>query len=855
MAAKSDRLSDYAQKRDFSVTSEPSGKAIPQKRGKPVFVVQKHDATRLHYDFRLEWDGVLLSWAVTKGPSDDPTAKRLAVRAEDHPLDYQDFEGTIPKDEYGGGTVMVWDKGWWGPHGDVEEGLQKGKLGFDLHGKRMTGAWALVRMRRRKGEKRDNWLLIKERDGQATDDENHLTDAYNTSVVSGRTMTAIAQDEPPTSDPGSAPRQPPDPAETFTRKTPKFTPPELAVLDDHAPEGEDWLHEPKYDGYRCLAALGRDGIRLHTRSGKDWTERFVGLADALAFLDCESALIDGEVVAGGGGDPATAKFSDLQDDLKAGRPVRFMVFDLLELDGRSLRKTGLAERKERLRALIAGAPAGGPVRYSEHIVGKGPKVFKAIAEGGAEGIISKRADSAYTGRRSGKWRKVKAERRREFVIAGTTPSSARGRPFASVLLGTHDDGALVYRGRVGTGFDADTLGRLEARFSRIERKTSPFADDVPRQIARNARWLTPNLVAEIGFAELTADGRIRHGRFEGLREDKEAKAVSMQNDTRAEPGGSADDADDDTAAGTDHDDGGTVHVRDIRISSADRTVFPDAGCTKGDVARHYGTVGDRMLALAGSRPVSLLRCPRGTEGDCFFQKHAGKGFPGEIASVPIEEKSGGTEDYLVIDRPEGFVAAAQMGAIEFHIWGARTDNLEKPDRAVFDMDPGQGVDFAAVRAASARVRELLSDLGLQSVAMVTGGKGVHVIVPLRRTARWQSVVLFARTVATYFAQTEPDRFVATMSKAKRKGKVFVDWLRNERGSTAIAPYSLRARKGAPVAMPVTWQELERLDAANTFSMAKARDRLSRPCPLERAEADLDQAITKPVIERLEAKLE
>lgn len=831
MAQKSDRLSDYAARRDFSVTREPSGEAIPEKRGKPVFVVQKHDATRLHFDFRLEWDGVLLSWAVTKGPSDDPSVKRLAVRTEDHPLDYQDFEGTIPKDEYGGGTVMVWDKGWWAPHGDVEEGLDKGKLGFDLHGARMSGAWALVRMRRRKGEKRENWLLIKERDEAATEDEDHLTEAFDTSAVTGRTMDEIAEDVPAGDD-----GKPPDPAEQFGKKTPKFTAPELAVLVNDAPEGDDWLHEPKFDGYRCLAALGTGGVRLYTRSGKDWTDRFHGLAEAFAFIDCDSALIDGEVVSGQAGDPATAGFSDLQTDLKTGRPVRFMAFDLIELDGASLKKTPLAERKEKLAALLDSAPEGGPVRYTDHIRGRGRQVFAGFAEGGAEGIISKRADSLYTGRRSGKWRKVKAERRREFVIAGTTPSSAKGRPFASILLGTREDGRLVYRGRVGTGFDAATLDRLESRFARLERKTAPFDDEVPRAIARDARWLTPKLVAEIGYAELTADGRIRHGRFEGLREDKEAGTVSMDNDTQA-------DADD--AGGDD----GTLTVRSIAISSGDRTVFPEAGCTKADVARYYGVVAERMLALAGGRPVSLVRCPRGIEGDCFFQKHAGKGFPDEIASVPIKEKSGDTEDYLVIDRPEGFVAAAQMGAIEFHVWGARTDNLEKPDRVVFDLDPGDGVGFEAVRHAAKDVRDFLSGLGLESVAMVTGGKGVHVIVPLRRTAGWETVTLFARTVATIFAEAEPDRYVATMSKAKRKGKVFIDWLRNERGSTAIAPYSVRSRPGAPVAMPVTWRALGQLKAANAFTMKSARERLSKPCPLEAADAD--QAITRDVIAKLE----
>lgn len=826
MPASAKKLADYAAKRDFSRTAEPRGDGRSETSDRPVFVVQKHAARRLHYDFRLEWQGVLLSWAVTRGPSADTSVKRLAVRTEDHPLDYGGFEGTIAPKQYGAGTVMLWDQGWWQPQEDFATGLKTGKIKIILHGQRMKGRWALVRMQTR--EKRENWLLIKEHDGFEEETEDGLIERYDTSVSTCRSMDEIAAGKPPRRATKTASKA--RSRTGFTLATPKFHKPQLARLSKQAPEGDDWLHETKFDGYRCLAALGKDGIKLYTRSGLDWTDRYAGLTEAFTELDCRNALIDGEVVAAS--NARGSHFSALQRDLEQGRPVIFMAFDLLELDGKSLVKLPLTERKQALSLLLAGQPKKAQVRYSEHVAGHGPRVFKAVAKAGGEGIISKSCDSLYTGTRSGSWLKIKTGLRQEFIVGGYSPSSAKHRPFASLLVGSRENGLLRYRGRVGGGLGERDLETLTGLMQGRARKTSPF-DEVPAEIARSAKWITPDLVIEVDYAELTDQGSIRHGVFRGVRQDKEASMVKLEKPDAPE---SKDDSKDQKFLG-------------VRVSSPDRVVFPDAGCTKGDVAAYYAKAAERMLNLAGNRPVSLLRCPDGTDGDCFFQKHAGKGFPDGIGSVEIMESSGKTEPYMVIEKPAGFVAAAQMGTIEFHIWGSRADDLEKPDRLVFDLDPDEGLGFAEVKTAAKQVKTLLGDIGLDSLPMVTGGKGVHVIVPLKRIAEWETVTFFARTIASHLAQRHPDRYVATMSKAKRKGKIFIDWLRNDRGATAVAPYSIRARKGAPVAVPVTWAKLARLKQANGFTIAKALKRLDQPCPLQAMDAD--QSISQAVVEALE----
>lgn len=807
-----DRLKVYRKKRDFTKTTEPRGGAATRRTGLS-FCVQKHEASLLHYDFRLEWEGVLLSWAVTRGPSPDPSEKRLAVRTEDHPLDYGDFEGTIPEDQYGGGTVMLWDTGRWEPLSDPSKGLKEGKLKFRLCGQRMTDGWTLVRMRPKKGETRENWLLIKERDTAAVDDPDALTDGFDTSVKTGRTMQEIASGR-------KAPKRPRKLAgEGQTGKRPRFQKPQLATLVDAAPDGEDWWHETKLDGYRCLAALGKGGPKLYTRNGKDWSDRFASLCEALATLPCKSALIDGEVMAAR---IEGSAFSSLQKALSEGGDLIYFAFDLLALDGVDLTSEPLSARRTQLESLLADVPKGGALRAPDYVRGRGPEVFAAACKQGAEGIISKRVGASYSGKRGRDWRKVKCTRRQEFVIGGYMPSDKRGRPFSSLLMGQYEGEALVYRGRVGTGFKARDFEELMAAFA--SRKTPAF-DRVPTA-AKNAVWLRPDQVAEVEFAELTQDGHIRHGAYLGLRRDKRAKEVAME---RAETGEEA-------------------KVLGVRISSPDREVFPSAGLTKLDLAEYYGRVGARMAQIADRRPLSLVRCPSGLDDSCFYQKHPGKSFPRSLPRVAVPE-SDGTEDYLYATRAEHWVACAQMGAIEFHIWGARNDNLDRPDRLVFDLDPDEGLGWDEVRQAAFDTRDRLADLGLVSGALVTGGKGVHVWLPLRRTREWETVTLFAKTFAHMMAEAEPDRFTATMSKSKRKGRIFIDWLRNQRGATAIAPYSARARTGGPVARPVTWEELQTLDAPNGFRIADVKDWFADDCPYLALKDHL-QTLDKDTVERL-----
>ncbi|MHA7826045.1 MAG: DNA ligase D [Roseovarius sp.] len=794
-------LDAYEKKRDFDVTPEPRAELLEAGGDRLSFVVQKHDASSLHYDLRLELGGVLLSWAVTKGPSADPSQKRLAVRTEDHPVAYGAFEGTIPEDEYGGGTVMLWDSGWWEPLHDPAEGLKEGKLHFRLHGARMKGGWALVRMGDEDGEKNENWLLIKERDDFAGSRADTLTDKFKTSVTTGRTMRDIAE--------GNTPAPP-----NHDKPRPRFRKVQLATLKDAPPEGETWQHEAKLDGYRCVIALGKGGVRLYSRNGKDWSDRFAVLSEPAAALDCDSVLIDGEVIAGRGG----ADFSTLQKALKTGDALTCYVFDCMVLDGEDLTEKPLSERRKALEKLFKGLPPRGPLRLSPIIEEEGAAALAAMCDAGGEGIISKRRDAPYRGGRSMAWIKSKCIRRAEFVIAGWSPSDKPGRPFASLVLGSYERGKLVYRGRVGTGFDEDDFEELKTALSSLGRKSAPFDGELPSEV-KDANWVTPNLVVEAEYTEFTSEGRIRHGVYQGLREDKEAKDVSAKAEAETD---------------SESDDG--RRIGGVRVSSVGRVVYPEAALTKGEVAEHYDRVGERMLDHAADRPLSLLRCPDGISGDCFFQKHAGKGFPEAIKTMPIEEKDGDVEDYMYVTTTEGLIAAAQMGTLEFHIWGAARDRIERPDRLVFDLDPDEGLDFARVKAAARQVRDGLDACGLQSAAMMTGGKGIHVVVPLRRISGWDRVKDFARTFAQTLAERDPDAFTATMSKSKRKGRIFIDWLRNERGATAIAPYSLRARPGAAVAAPVSWEELDDLTRPDGFHAGDMEARLARPCPLNAPEA-------------------
>ncbi|WP_375257508.1 DNA ligase D [Citreimonas sp.] len=835
------RLEAYHGKRDFAVTPEPREGGRTDGLA-PVYSIQNHDATRLHWDLRLEYDGILLSWAITRGPSLDPADKRLAVQTEDHPLSYLDFEGTIPKGNYGAGTVMLWDLGHWQPLADVAKGLKKGHLSFMLHGLRMTGRWDMIRLKPE--GKRVNWLLVKHEDDAA-----HGPDPvarYTTSVATGRTMDAIAKDAPP---------EPPR-----ARKTtpPRWRKPQLATLTDRLGDPDSRWHELKFDGYRALVAIGKGGVRVFTRNGHDWTDKFRPLIPAFLDLSCDSALIDGEITVGAG----LYGFGRLQKAIKLGGPFHFHAFDLLKRDGDDLTEKPLTDRRAALEDLFADTPPLGLLQLSPVLRGDASDTFDKICHTGGEGLISKRMDAPYRGGRSTLWEKIKCIKRDEFVVLGWQNSDKKGRPFASLALGIEEAGEMVYAGKVGTGWDADTMDEIATRLKPLSRKTAPTL--VPAAEARGMNWVTPRLVAEVRYAEVTEDGRLRHPSFEGLREDKPADQVRRDPpaavlDDAADPAPTKARGSAKTPAAkarrtskhgkpTARDAKGRVTIAGISLSSPDRRVFPEAKHTKREVAEYYERAADRMLPFAGDRPLSLVRLPEGLEGERFFQKHAGKGFPDAIRTIEIAEKSG-TAEYMMVRDAKGLVGAAQMGTIEFHIWGARRDNIERPDRMVFDLDPDEGLGFDAVKAGAIDIRDRLDDLGLPSWPLLTGGKGVHVVVPLRRTAGWETVSLFSRMMAELCARDAPDRYTATMSKAKRKGRIFIDWLRNQRGATAIAPWSLRARPGAPVAVPVTWDELERIDRANLFTLDDAMDRdpdaAPQPGPV---------SVSAAVLKRLETRL-
>lgn len=774
-------LGAYNAKRRFRDTPEPEGRL--GAAGGLSFVVQKHDATRLHWDFRLEWGGVLLSWAVTKGPSADPSEKRLAVRTEDHPLDYGGFEGVIPAGNYGAGTVMLWDRGTWEPLHDVEEGLAQGKLHFLLRGARMRGGWALVRMRARAGETRENWLLIKERDGEAVEDADGLVRDHVTSVARGTGMEGIGVPVPKGKAAGRRRRG----------ANPAFVEPQLATLAADVPEGPEWWHEVKLDGYRGQISIGRDGVRVYSRGGADWTDRFAPIVPGAEGLPCDSALIDGEVLAESG------DFSALQKALKARGALVFYAFDLLVLDGTDLTHQPLSRRRAALERLLAGVPERGPLRLSP-VLRDGAALWRDVCAAGGEGIVSKRADGPSRRGRGTDWIKVKCGRRAEFVVLGWQPSDRAGRPFASIHLGSVERGRTVYRGKVGTGFDDADFAALVPLFARLA------VDRPPDGVApvRGARWLHPQVVVEVRFAEYTAEGRVRHGVYLGIREDKPAMSVAAEG----APGGRAN--------------GERVEVAGVAISHPDRDVWP--GISKLDLARYLEAVGPRMLDDLGERPLAFVRHPDGVAGKGFFQKHKGEGWPGAIRTFCDAEG----EQRIYLRDVEGIVAAAQMGVVEYHIHGARRDRLDRPDRMVLDLDPDGAVGWAEVVSAAADVRDVLAAMGLPSWPLVTGGKGVHVVVPLLRRADQARVTDFARDLAAALAAREPERFVATMSKAKRVGRIFVDWLRNQAGATAICPYSPRAREGAPVAVPVTWDELARLRGAAVFGLAEAVERAAHP---------------------------
>ncbi|WP_442485669.1 DNA ligase D [Aeoliella sp. SH292] len=833
-------LTTYREKRNFRRTPEPAGQRGETTSQTLGFVVQKHAASRLHYDFRLELDGVLKSWAVPKGPSLDPAEKSLAVEVEDHPLDYASFEGIIPHGQYGGGTVMVWDQGTWTPEGDPLAGLKKGKLSFTLDGDKLHGEWTLVRMRTRKDDG-TNWLLIKKDDKFAKPGDAYgFVEKHTKSVVSRRSLEQIAgsKDKVRNSKVSKAKRKPTSRKPAETTKTqpnelelstiqgvkkgrlPKSFKPQLATLVTTAPSGDDWFHELKFDGYRLLAACEGDRVTLFTRRGEDWTHRFPTIRDALAKLQLHATLLDGEAVvldAQGASD-----FQALQNVLRSGesKAVHYYAFDVPYADGYNLTGAALIDRKEILQQLLSTAPADGVLRYSDHIRGDGSGVIQHACQHSLEGIISKRASAPYEQRRSKSWVKYKCLKRQEMVIGGWTKPSGSRIGFGALLLGHYDDGELVYSGRVGTGFTRESLEEVHDKLQALATRKAPFTNPPKGTMARGVHWVEPTLVCEVEFTEWTNDGALRHPSFKGLREDKVATSV-----IREQPSSSPTDGAKKSSMKTKKHSGDSL-VAGVRISSGDRVVYPDADITKLELAEYYAAIADWMLPYVADRPLTVVRCPQGRGKQCFYQKHAGEGLPDTIGRVEIQEDNG-TAEYLTVDSAQGLVALVQFGTLEFHPWGCRTDRLDRPDWMVFDLDPGEGAEWKQVVAGAKELRTRLASLEFEMFLRTTGGKGLHVVVPLTRRQSWDDIKEFSHLIADRMAADSPDDYIATSSKAKRHGKVYVDYLRNAEGATSIASYSTRARAGAPVATPLAWEELTARLRPDQYNVRNVLDRLAK----------------------------
>lgn len=805
-------LEQYRRKRDFRKTSEPSGarprassKHALAKEAGGLYVIQKHDATRLHYDFRLEHDGVLWSWAVTRGPSLDPSEKRLAVHVEDHPIDYGDFEGTIPKGEYGGGSVIVWDNGEWVPDGDPAAGMKKGHIEFELKGNKLNGRWHLVRLKPRPGEKRDNWLLIKGKDRFARSRGDILEEAPQ-SVKSGLTIDEVGKQadgevwHSKARSKKTAAREKASPSGK-AHKLPDFIPPCLATLQRMPPAGDGWLHEVKFDGYRTEARIEEGETTLLTRKGLDWTERFgPAIPAALERLDCRNAILDGEIVVLA--ENGSSSFSALQAALSEGHTERlvYYVFDLLFLDGTDLSNEPLMDRKERLRDLLAPLGEDSPVRYSEHFVEPGNVMLQHACRLGLEGVVSKRADAPYHSGRGHDWIKSKCTQRQEFVIAGYVPSDKSGRALRNIVVAYHDDGELRSAGHVGTGFSASSATDLKKKLDGLKQKAAPVSGAAARE--KGVVWVKPELVAEVEFRDWTSDRILRHASFQGLREDKPAQDVVAElpedDAHNKKPDKKTDSARIKSAGKTSSSPKAETGVT---LSHSDKLLWPEAKISKQDLLDYYASVWPLMQKFVVNRPLALVRAPDGVGGQRFFQKHASPGMHAAIGRMR-DPKDG--EELLYIKDFDGLAALVQLGVIEIHIWGSTIDALETPDQIIFDLDPDEGLAIKDVQKATLAIRGRLEELGMPGFVKTSGGKGFHVAIPLKPDAGWDRVKGFAHDFAKAMEQAEPDRYTATLSKSARKGRVFIDYLRNGRGSTTVVAYSSRGKPDGTVSMPIEW---------------------------------------------------
>ena len=840
-------LRQYWKKRDFKQTPEPRGKEVPPQ-GRLQFVIQKHAASRLHYDFRLELDGTLKSWAVPKGPSLDPAQKRLAVHVEDHPLDYASFEGIIPAKQYGGGTVLLWDRGYWEAIGDAGSSYRRGRLKFVLHGEKLRGIWNLVRMGGRQEAGKENWLLIKEKDEEArSGKKSDVTQSLPASVATGKSIEQIAtgkhavwQSNRPSDKQGrgAKARRPVKSVSApgaVKAAQEKWVVPQLATLVTTPPEGEEWVHELKYDGYRILCRIQGGRATLLTRNGNDWTAKLPHIARAAADLAVKTAWLDGEVVALL--PDGRVSFQTLQNafDTHSDSNLVYFVFDLLYLDGYDLRPALLIERKRLLSALFQDSSPTDLIHYSDHITGKGDVAFTEACRSGMEGLIAKRADASYVGGRNRNWVKVKCGRRQEFVIGGFTDPSGSRRGFGALLLGVYDThGQLRFSGRTGTGFSQRSLKELHSRLKKLEQDTSPFSNP-PRE--RGLHWVKPTLVAEVAFAEWTNEDQLRQASFQGLREDKDPRKViherpapEVSPEMTDKPSRSRSWRRKEKSKGrpssrSDSQESANV-VSGVTLSHPDRVLFPEQSVTKLALARYYESISEWIIPHVEDRPLTLVRCPEGYNKECFYQKHANDRIPEAVGRVDIPEDDG-TASYMVADSPAALVGLVQMGVLELHTWGSKRDKLERPDRMILDLDPDPAVEWSAVIEGAQLLRTLLNELNLASFVKTTGGKGLHIVVPLQRVHTWDEVKTFSKALADHLVHTIPERFLANMSKHKRKGKIYIDYLRNARGATAVAAYSTRARQGAPISVPLAWEELSVDLRSDHFTMTNLPERLGQ----------------------------
>ncbi len=900
-ASVDEQLARYRSMRDFSTTAEPAGghgtaPAVVPPGGLP-FVIQKHAATRLHYDFRLGWRGVLKSWAVAKGPSYTVADKRLAVEVEDHPMEYGGFEGTIPKGQYGGGTVMVWDQGTWEPVGDADEGLRTGRLKFILHGHKLKGHWTLIRMGGRAAqEKKPNWLLIKEHDEyERKPDEPSVTETEPNSVVTGRDLPGIAQDQDhvwdsnhglaaderakeataPTRAAARSARTKPakvsPPPNTPREPLPDFVPPQLASQVDQPPTGPEWIHELKLDGYRIQARVDHGQPSLMTRKALDWTHRMPSLVASLKQLPAKTALLDGEVVVLD--EAGISSFADLQSAFQEGSrsELIYYLFDLLHLDGHSLRDLPLVTRKEKLKELLAGFDPAGNIRFSDHLDDGGEQMFSEACRLGAEGILCKEAESRYISGRSASWLKVKCSRQQEFVVGGFTLPTGGGDGLGSLLLGYYRDGKLIYAGRTGTGFTQSSQRKIRERLEPLRTKDMPFAK-VEAAARRDAIWVEPKLVAEVAFRTWTRDGIVRQASFKGLREDKpptevgreqsqDVDALTAQAEAEISPADKSSEPSQDretsatadqtsatrkpkkkaakaaaaqpakpaadqeakpavkkprkpkaaTAdADTSRENAPVPLPAGFRLTHPDKVLDAESGLTKRTLIEYYAATANRILPQISDRPLSIVRCPNGTSAKCFFQKHVKAGLPEDVGSIEIADKrSGVPEPYITLSTPKALLEIAQMSVMELHPWGSKNGDYEHPDRLIFDLDPDAAIAWPTLAETAEKVRLVLQTIGLRSFLKSTGGKGLHIVAPIEPDYDWQMLKEFAHAFVLAMELENPKLYLTKMSKAARKDRIYLDYLRNERGATAVAPWSPRNRSGVPVSLPMAWSDLQK----------------------------------------------